>query len=229
MKKNAIIIIAFNNTKLIEKQLELIDKFCMDEHDVIIFDNSSLIQIELPWKENHLYHKFEFGDYNNPSDSHSLALNAAYQMYADNYDKILFLDHDNFPIKSFSINEILHEKFINGLGQGNEKKYWWPGCLAFNSIFIEKKLVDFSTNQEFGLDTGGNLYKLQRTDIGIFSGYMNEKQYPNPYYTKEPYNFYTTINDDMFLHFTNASNWNKQEENEERIATLYRILDEKTS
>jgi hypothetical protein len=57
--------------------------------------------------------------------------------------------------------------------------------------------------------------------------FFNEKYYQNPYFRKGFYNFYSTINDDMFMHFINASEWNPVSGQEERINTLLFILNER--
>jgi len=143
----AVIIIAFNDSKLIEKQLKLIDKFCFDSPDIIIFDNSNIERINVAFKNNHIYYKFS-GYYLNPSDSHSAAANAAYKMFSPFYDKLLFLDHDCFPVKNFSINAMLNGAHVSGLGQQKSKVYFWPGCVAFDVKKLNGFPVDFSTNHE---------------------------------------------------------------------------------
>jgi hypothetical protein len=57
--------------------------------------------------------------------------------------------------------------------------------------------------------------------------FFDEKYYENPHFKKTMYNFYATINDDMFMHFINSSGWNKIEGNEERINSLINILEER--
>ncbi len=223
--KTAVIIIAFNDTRLIDKQLELIDKFCIDKPDIIIFDNSNIEFINANFKSNHIYYHSVDGYYLNPSDSHSVAANAAYKMFSPLYDKLLFLDHDCFPIKYFSISEMLNGSHIAGLGQQKTKTYFWPGCVAFDVKKLNGFPVDFSTNQEHGLDTGGELFHVFEKFGGVC---FNEECIMNPYFTVLPYNFYSTIYNGTFMHFTNASNWNKTPLNEQRIETLYKILEEKT-
>ncbi len=221
----AVIIIAFNDARLIAKQLQLIDKFCAEKPDIIVFDNSNISSVRIPLKENHIYYGFS-GYYLNPSDSHSTAANEAYRVFSPYYDKLLFLDHDCFPIKYFSITGMLNGSVISGLGQQKSKVYFWPGCVAFDVKQLNGFSVDFSTNQELGLDTGGNLFHVFDKYLGVC---LNEKSYPNPYFQDELYNFYNTIYNDTFMHFTNASNWNKNPLNDQRLETLYRILEEKTT
>lgn len=223
--KTAVIIIAFNDSRLVEKQLELIDRFCIEKPDIIIFDNSDVECTNVACKSNHVYYNFT-GYYLNPSDSHSTAANTAYKLFSPFYDKLLFLDHDCFPIKKFSINKMLNGWYIAGLGQQKTKTYFWPGCVAFDVEKLNGFPVDFSTNREYGLDTGGNLFHVIETFGGVF---LNEQCVINPYFTELPYNFYSTIHNGTFMHFTNASNWNKTPLNEQRIETLYKILSEKTA
>jgi len=230
--KLGIVIVVYNIADLIQKQIECIKRFCKDDnYEIIVVDNSDKQDIieavsyyisEL----NIRYIKTKSASAYD-STSHAFACNTSFLLIKDDYDLLFYLDHDNFPIRDFSVANMLKDRIMAGLGQGKQKSYFWPGCVMWNNSIIDKSLIDFSVNREFGLDTGGNLYKVIEQygkDICIF---FNEKYYENDLFPTTFYNFYATINDDMFMHFINSSNWNKTIDNKGRISTLLHILEGK--
>lgn len=215
-------------------QLEAIKKYCKDEDNVIeIFDNST----ETDLAENIRYHceiqninyyKI-FSTSKNSSDSHAWAATFAYQKLRDTYSKFLFLDHDCIPVKPYSINEILSGGHIlAGIGQGALKKYLWVGCLFINNEAIDKDLVDFYPSQEWKLDSGGNLYRLIEKHGMESCLFFNESYHQNPYFFGQKYSHYSMINNEMFCHFVNSSQWNPTPGNADRLRTLINIVKEKT-
>ena len=211
--------------------MECIGKFCKDEYDIIIVDNSDkpeVIEAIKYYVSNLkcLYYKTRATS-SNASDSHTFACNFAYMTLKNNYGYFAFLDHDIFPIREFSIKEILTDKIIAGIGQEKSKKYIWAGCVLFDNNKIDHDLIDFSTNHELQLDTGGQLYKvIEKYGEGACM-FFNETYHQNEGFNKTFYNWYATINNDMFMHFVNASNWNPTERHQERINSLLNILEEK--
>lgn len=233
MKELGIVIVAYNNADLILKQAYCIKRFCKDDYDIIVIDNSSNGECS----EQIRYHSESTAckyiktkdSTSNPSDSHAFACNVAYWKLKTFYKYFFFLDHDNFPIMPFSVREILGEKVMAGLLQvkPSGKKYFWPGCVMWNDLEMEDNLIDFSTNHEFGLDTGGNLYKVidRFTDHWVI--YFNEAYEQNPFFQNGKYNFYSIINNGMFMHFINSSNWANTLDNASRINGLFNVLDSK--
>lgn len=225
-----IIIIAYNNSSLIRKQHECINKFCKDSFEIIVIDNSSDTTIAKEINYHCEVLKITYIKTNassvNGSSSHAFAANLSYLKLKDSFDYLFYLDHDCFPVKDFSVKEILGDKLFAGLGQGKLKKYFWPGCVMWNNSAIDKSLIDFSPNSEFKLDTGGNFYKAidSYPEALVF---FNENHVQNPHFNKSFYNFYAMINDEMFMHFLNSSNWNGSAHNTERINSLINILNEK--
>lgn len=228
--KVGIIIIAYNNSDVILKQFQCINKFCKDQFEIVIIDNSSDSEASKKIK----YHSDKTGTTYirtkassiNGSSSHAFAANLSYVKFKDSFDYLFYLDHDCFPVKDFSVIGILENKLFAGLGQGKYKKYFWPGCVMWNNSAIDKSLIDFSPNSEFHLDTGGNFYKAidSYPEALVF---FNENHVQNPHFNKSFYNFYAMINDEMFMHFLNSSNWNGSAHNSERINSLINILNEK--
>jgi len=216
VNKIAIVIIVYNIDSLILRQVECIERFCKDSYDIIIEYHAKRLAIE--------YIK-TFSSDKNGSESHVFACNLSYQKLRNRYDYFLYLDHDNFPIRELSILNILKDKAMAGLGQKKSRLYYWPGCVMWNDTKFKNNIIDFSCNNKLGLDTGGNLYKAIESIGEDNCVFFNEHYRGNPYFKKGFYNFYATINDGMFMHFINGSNWNPTDKNEERINSLINILD----
>lgn len=236
--KLAVVIIVFNISHLIEKQIQLVRKFCKDDHDIIVIDNSSNLQIASVIESKVKHAGVSYIKTSSPPDfsqSHATACNLAYHSFKDVYKYLFLLDHDNFPITKFSVMDVMKDKVIGGVGQARGNiLYYWPGCTMINNEFIDKALVDFSVNYDLGLDTGGNLYKIiekHGTDKCV-----NFDQYDIPNPADKSYSFYNEITNPKsissefrFMHFINSSNWNKKERNEERVQSLLQILEQKVS
>lgn len=224
--KTAIVIIAFNKPDLLIKQVEKIQQFCTDDHDVIVVDNSNK-KDAIEGIRHHAtrlgcqYMKTNSGN-SDGSLSHSFAANLSYIKLKDSYDYFLYLDHDCFPVKPFSVIENLGDNVIAGIGQNKSKTYVWPGCVMFK----KDDLIDFGTNREFQLDTGGNLYKVMEHYGHEKCLFFDEQYCENIHFKSDTrYSYYSLINDGMFFHMVGGSNWMGIEKNEERINSLLNILD----
>lgn len=234
MKELAIIIVVYNNANLILRQIQCIRHFCKDTYDVIVIDNSDKDgysdNIRYYAETNDCIYKKTKASDSNSSEGHVFACNLSYVLFRDTYRYFFYLDHDNFPVKPFSVKEILSGKLMAGLGQlkPSGKKYFWPGCLMWDNTIIDTSLIDFGTNQEYGLDTGGNLYRFVERYGEEQCCFFNEEHEQNPYFRKSSYDFYSMINNGMFMHFINSSNWNPMENHEERMNSLLNVLTDKT-
>lgn len=210
-------------------QIEAIRKFCKDDsYRIIIADNSSNEEMAegIKYHATRLALKYVRTKASsvNSSDSHSWAANFIYQLYWRQFQYCFFLDHDCIPVHDFSVSEILGEKVIAGLGQAKDKTYFWPGCVMWNSD--KAPVVDFSPNNEFGLDTGGNLYKVIDEFGESKCVFFDESYHQNPDF-KGKYDCFAMINGDMFLHFINGSNWNNEKNNNDRLNSLINITKQK--
>lgn len=232
--KVGIIIITYNlDSRIFLLQIEAIRKLCNDDFEIYIFDNS----YDKELSEGIRYHSEQLGLYykkteassRNGSDSHAFAANFSYQLIKDNYDIVIYLDHDIIPVVPFSAIEILGTKIMAGIGQHTINTYLWPGCLFINLTGIDREMIDFSPVNSLKLDTGGGLHtvveKYGKENVVFF----NEKYCQNPNYNGNRYNHYAMINDEMFMHFVNSSQWNPVENNESRINSLISIAQEKIS
>lgn len=226
--KLGIVIITFNlDCRIFLLQIQNIKKFCTDDYTIEIIDNSTNTELSEAIKyhasnEGVNYTKTDAGD-NDPSTSHAFACNFSYSLLKDQYDYFFYLDHDCIPVKTFSVVEILGDKLIAGVLQGQAvTKYFWPGCVMWNNK-IEKRLINFDHNQRLRVDTGGKFHKI----IDKY-GYdkcilFDEIGCKNPYFEDEFYYFYMMIYNKTFIHFINAANWRRVERNEERLNTLINI------
>ena len=231
--KVGVITITYNNPDLLIHQHRCVSRFLTDDHSLIVVDNSSDKQKADAIK----YHAESLGlEYirtsassHGGSESHAFAANVAYMRYSGKFDYLFFIDHDCFPVKEFSVAEILKGKKIAGIGQAkNGYTYMWPGCVMWSEILVNRSIVDFSVNQDLVLDTGGELRHIIDTCSADQVAYFDEVYEQNPGFNKTMYNFYTMINNGTFMHFINGSNWNTTEGNEERLNSLINVLIEKT-
>ena len=234
-KELAIVIIAYNEPRFTPVQLDLIAKYCKDtDYDIWVFDNSFM---EKKAKEisyhttlrRHQYFKTTARAVNS-SVSATFALNVSYARLHDRYDYFLYLDHDAFPVREFSVKEELGDALMAGLGQQKAKMYFHTAHLMFNNRDIDHALINFECNDQYQLDTGGNLYRVIEHYPDRVK-YWDEAYEENPYFTKGFYNFYSMVNNGMFMHFINGSGWNKAElaGHDERINALLNVLSEKTN
>lgn len=227
--KIGICIIVFNlDARIFILQIESIKRFCKDDYEIIVVDNSTDFglaeKIKYHSENQNVVYRKTIPVQENPSRSHAFALNFAYEKLKDDYDQIAFFDHDLIPVKEFSVSEILGEKTMAGVSQGKKVKYLWPGCLFIDNLKVEKELVRFDPVQELRLDTGGEMHEMiSRANVL----YFDEVGVNNPNTNGKFYYFYITIHNGTFVHFLNSSNWRKVEGNESRINSLIDIVNER--
>ncbi len=224
MPKVAIIIITYNQPDLLPRQLDCLKRFCKDDYRVIVIDNSTNLDARTSIKyhsQKHTYLRVR-ASANNGSESHAFAANFSWLKFKDDFDFIFWLDHDCFPFADFSVVETLGGKVAAGLLQEKAKTYFWPGCLMVDRQQVGE--VDFSVSP--GLDTGGGTYKILETAGLENYVQLSEAYEQNPYFNKSQYNFYSVI-DERFMHFIAAGNWSNTNDNEERINSLFNVLQNK--
>ena len=229
-----IIVITYNlSSEIFLLQIAALRKFCKDDFVIEVIDNSS----DLELAEHIRYHAEQLGinyyktfaSSKNGSDSHSFAANFAHHKLKDQYEYLFYIDHDLVPMFDFSVVDILAGGHIAaGLGQGAKKKYMWPGAFMVALERINRDLVDFSPNAEFGLDTGGNLYKIIEQYGQENCIFFNESYHQNPNFNGHYFNHISVINNGMFYHCVNASNWSGSQRHEERMNAFVNIVKEKT-
>lgn len=176
-----IIVIAFNNKEIIEKQYTHLKKYVNEHFEYVVADNSSdeKISSELSaWCANkHIsYVKIP----NNPltgiraSGSHGIALNWCYRNIIQKYTPVHFgfLDHDIFPIADTAIVKNLGTGFYGAI-RNRADIYWylWPGFCFFTYSNLKKYRVNFfpyHTGKRGAtfLDTGGTNYMTIYKTLG---------------------------------------------------------------
>lgn len=233
--KLGVVIICYNiSSEVFLLQVAALKKFCKDDFTIEVVDNSSHNDLA----EQIRYHSAIIGvDYIrtnsssiNSSDSHSFAANLAYHRFKNKYDLLFFTDHDCIAVCEFSAVEILKGGHVlAGIGQGAKKKYIWPGCLFICVAALDDKdIIDFSPNAEYGLDTGGNLWKAIEKYGQETCVFFNEAYHQNPDFVSSELGHYAMINNGMFMHFIAGSNWSNQKDHQKRISSLINVAKEKT-
>ena len=231
-----IIIIVYNTSRFIKKQVELIRRFHKEPIDIIIVDNSfdpEVVEAIKYYNNTELKCRYLKTDATsrNGSDSHGFALNLSYLTFKEDYKYIAYTDHDLFVTREFSVKELLGDKIMVGMGQRRgDLEYFWPGCLAFNNDAIDRSLICFSPSHELKMDTGGFLHRIIDRYGKDKTAFFNEIHVQNPDFNKSMYNFYSSIHDGLFYHALNGSAWNKDENtgHDERINSFMNIIEEKT-
>ena len=223
-----IITIAFNNEFLIEQQIRLIKKYITDEnYSLIVMDNSTnvekqkLIQniceqngtgyVLLP--RNPMYKYWKAGSY-----AHGFAMNWAYYNFIRfRQPKFFgFIDHDMFPISSYSITEKFNNApeqcFYGTLRDIENKWYLWAGMCFYWFEKVKSFKINFIPCMCNGtyLDTGGNNYK------NLYAKFNKSKlSFCKPAVEKTIRDGGTYHNDtiqyidDVWIHAINGSNWTK--------------------
>lgn len=159
--------IAFNDAETIKLQYEQTKKYVTETFVYVVVDNSNDEQesekIKNFCKKNTIsyYRLPQMWNAISPSFSHGLALQYAYQHIVLKYKPSIvgFLDHDIFPIKQTSVQELVRGNPFFGLLQPRHGGVWylWPGFLFFNLEILGSPKLDFTPRR--GLDTGGGNYE----------------------------------------------------------------------
>jgi len=228
--KVCICIVTYNiDSRVFLLQIEAIKRFCKDDFEIQVVDNSFKREkakaIKYHSDMNGISYKRTKSGSKNSSDSHCFALKFAWDTFEDKYDAFLFLDHDCIPVCPFSVLEVLGDKVMAGIGQGAAKKYLWVGCLLINASEIDRSLIDLNYSHEYGLDSGGNLYKVIEK-YGEENVVFFDEVYCELDGFKGKHGYYVLINNGMFCHWSNGSNWEGIARHDERTNVLLNITQE---
>lgn len=165
--------VAFNDERLIEKQIEQIRLMIKDsDYQHVVADNSlnrkkrrlikeacmqqGIEYIQIPYLITLLFH-YQI------AVSHGAALNWIYYHYLREKrpKRFSFLDHDIFPVRDFNMTLTLGQRDFYGVSRiKDEEWYLWPGFCIFNyeEFTTKPDFLPRYTNKNF-LDTGGGNYQ----------------------------------------------------------------------
>lgn len=216
-----IVTIAFNNEKLIEKQIRSIKKYVLDKHlSFFVADNSTIPEKRELIKA--LCHKYQVGYLSVPDNivakfiggsySHGTTINWIFYNFIKIRKPFLFgfIDHDLFPINAVMIKEKVGERdFYGDLVDHKAGWYLWAGFCFFKFNAVKNIKLDFIPYIEKGtyLDTGGANYPV------LYRNYDKEKlNLPTRVNVSinEGTNYYTSYIqyiENTWLHMINGSNW----------------------
>lgn len=214
----------FNRPDILQYQIDCFKNYLKDDFEFHVVydtrDNEFLEQFKEICDRNSIalhHHISQPG--NTPSFYNSDAIQWTYNnvILQDSEDCfVVILDHDNFLIESFSVNEFMENCDLAGCVQTRGSvEYVWQGLIFFRKSALEKEDFDFYPQHVEGqlLDSCGGTYKLIRSSNIRFT--PTDVEYPDNYRDinlKDPsvsnggYEMELHL-DGKFLHFRNACNW----------------------
>lgn len=226
-----LVTIAFNNDFLIEEQIRLVKKHITDSNYIhIVADNSSdkhkreAIKA-ICTRANILYFSLPFNWFSKihkrPSYSHGLAMTWIYHNLIKKINPIVFgfIDHDIFPIKSYSLlqkieNQDFYGRLIDRTPDNHHRRLWylWAGFCFLKFDTVKSLNINFMPCKadNIYLDTAGSmyisLYSKYNMELLRFSLPVEEKYFRDGnVYHADLLHFV----DADWIHTINGSNWKK--------------------
>ena len=220
--------VAFNDERLIEKQIEQIRSMIKDtDYQHVVVDNSlskkkrgavkavckqyGIEYIQIPYLITLLFH-YQI------AVSHGAALNWLYYHYLREKRPMRFslLDHDIFPVRDFNMTLTLSHRDFYGVSRIKEGEwYLWPGFCIYNfdTFPTEPDFLPRYTKKNF-LDTGGGNYRKFYYNYNLKDVAFPEVKTIRIKNSKELarrcdiyHSDYVQIVDDAWLHLINGSNY----------------------
>jgi len=220
--------VAFNDERLIEKQIEQIRSMIKDtEYQHVVVDNSlnrkkrkaimavcmqqGVEYLQIPYLITLLFH-YQI------AMSHGAALNWLYYHYLREKRPMRFslLDHDIFPVRDFNMTLTLGQRDFYGVSRIKENEwYLWPGFCIFNydAFTKEPDFLPRFTKKNF-LDTGGGNYRQQYNKYDLKDVTFPQVKTIRIKKSKELvrqydiyHSDYVQVIDDTWLHLINGSNY----------------------
>ena len=220
--------VAFNDERLIEKQIEQIRLMIKDsDYQYVVADNSlnrkkreaikevcmqqGIDYIRIPYLMTLLFH-YQI------AVSHGAALNWIYYHYLREKRPMRFslLDHDIFPVRDFNMTTTLGLRDFYGVSRmKDEEWYLWPGFCIYNfdTFPTEPDFLPRYTKKNF-LDTGGGNYRKFYCKYSLKDVAFPEVRTIRIKNSKELvrrcdiyHSDYVQIVDDAWLHLINGSNY----------------------
>ncbi len=147
-----IVIVTYNTPVLINKQIELIKKFCLDDFQIIISDNSTDQQAADSIK----YHSKQSGVYKyirtkassyNGSESHAFSSNTSYSMFKNDYEYFFYLDHDQ-------LGKYLQMVYLPGSHNKKARFTFGPAVSCLKTFRLITRLLTFQLTINTDLTPG---------------------------------------------------------------------------
>ena len=220
--------VAFNDERLIKKQIEQIKSMIKDtDYQHVVVDNSlnkkkrgavkavckqyGIEYIQIPYLITLLFH-YQI------AVSHGAALNWLYYHYLREKRPMRFslLDHDIFPVRDFNLTLTFGQRDFYGVSRIKEGEwYLWPGFCIYNfdTFPTEPDFLPRYTKKNF-LDTGGGNYRKLYSNYNLKDVAFPEVKTIRIKNSKELarrcdiyHSDYVQIVDDAWLHLINGSNY----------------------
>jgi len=220
--------VAFNDERLIEKQIEQIRLMIKDtEYQHVVVDNSlsrkkrkaimavcmqqGVEYLQIPYQITLLFH-YQI------AVSHGAALNWLYYHYLKEKrpKRFSLLDHDIFPVQDFNMTLTIGQRDFYGVSRIKEDEwYLWPGFCIFNydAFTKEPDFLPRYTKKNF-LDTGGGNYRQQYYKYDLKDVAFPQVKTIRIKKSKELvrqcdiyHSDYVQVIDDTWLHLINGSNY----------------------
>jgi hypothetical protein len=157
--------VTYNNSSLLEHQINLMRKYLEDSFVLVVADNSTNTSIRKDIQKICSNNKVGYiGLPKNPfttsSRSHAICLNWIWKNYIKSLKPEFFgfIDHDIYPVEKHSLISKIEKNGLYGHVQGNELHwYLWAGFSFFSWTKVKNVELDFSpcTVEGVNLDTGG--------------------------------------------------------------------------
>ena len=236
-KEFLIMTIAFNNSEVIKKQIEMLRKHCKSDYQYAVFDNSSdwsmrdAIQ-DVCKEEGVLYYSLpKLKMRVNPSESHGVAINYAMKnivMNSNGAKSILLLDHDIFPYRDFDMESLSKGQDLYGmLVELGEGKYIWPGFFFCKKKLLNSRMMDFKPG--YGGDTGSGNRPMLYENLDFEKMSFADLKRPDINDDKTDDEFGRQRNtvdilDETWIHFVGASDWMGIRNFEEKYSLFNRYV-----
>ena len=214
----------FNRPDILQYQIDCFKNYLKDDYEFNVVydtrDSEFLEQFQDICNRNGVtlhHHISQPG--NTPSFYNSDAIQWTYNNVIIKDEKdcfVVILDHDNFLIESFSINDFMKKCDLAGCVQTRGSvEYVWQGLIFFRKSSIAQENFDFYPQEVEGqlLDSCGGTYKLIRNPKIRFI--PTSVEYPDNYGSIDLKDSSSSNGgyemelhlDGKFLHFRNACNW----------------------
>jgi hypothetical protein len=214
----------FNRPDILQYQIDCFKNYLKDDYEFNVVydtrDSEFLEQFQDICNRNGVtlhHHISQPG--NTPSFYNSDAIQWTYNNVIIKDEKdcfVVILDHDNFLIESFSINDFMKKCDLAGCVQTRGSvEYVWQGLIFFRKSSIAQENFDFYPQEVEGqlLDSCGGTYKLIRNPNIRFI--PTSVEYPDNYESIDLKDSSSSNGgyemelhlDGKFLHFRNACNW----------------------